>query len=93
MAGDLEGVHLNERGRQSFKNVSEPLALYPATWRSQRTASGLAIDPVCRMAVDPGNSAGTLTHQGVEYHFCSLDCAGTFATYPQRYVEQGDDAK
>jgi adenylate cyclase len=92
LAVDLQGVDLHERARQGFKNVSAPLKLYSATWQSQRTAAGLAIDPVCRMAVDPRNSAGTLTHNGVDYQFCSLHCAGTFATDPVPYVEPRDDA-
>jgi YHS domain-containing protein len=37
------------------------------------------------MAVDPEHAAGALVHEGVEYHFCSLDCARQFAAAPQRY--------
>jgi class 3 adenylate cyclase len=29
---------------------------------------------------------GRLTHQGVEYCFCSLGCAGAFAQHPSRYT-------
>jgi YHS domain-containing protein len=46
------------------------------------SSSGLPIDPVCRMAVDPWHGAGRLTHQGVEYCFCWLRCAGAFAKHP-----------
>jgi YHS domain-containing protein len=38
------------------------------------------------MAVEASSGAGTLNHKGVEYHFCSLDCAGAFAIEPERYV-------
>jgi YHS domain-containing protein len=48
--------------------------------------AGLPIDPVCRMAVDPWHGAGRLTHEGVEYCFCSLGCAGAFAQHPTRYT-------
>lgn len=91
-AGALEGVYLHERGRQSLKNVSEPLALYAATWQSRRATSTLEIDPVCRMAVDPRSSAGTLNYNGIEHQFCSLECAGAFAAKPARYVEQRENA-
>lgn len=84
-AGDIEGIELEERGRRSFKNVAEPLLLYAALREGERTAVGLPVDPVCRMAVDPEHSAGTLRYEGVEYHFCSLDCAGKFAAAPERY--------
>jgi adenylate cyclase len=86
LSGELENVAFHDHGRQSFKNVGQPLALFSATWESQHTAAGLAIDPVCRMAVDDRRAAGTLTYQGVEYHFCSLDCAGKFAADPDRYA-------
>ena len=42
------------------------------------------------MAVDPDHSAGRLSHEGVEYHFCSLACAGKFAAAPERYAKGGD---
>jgi len=85
-AGDLEGVELRERGRWAFRNVSGPVQVFLAVRQGARTSSGLPIDPVCRMAVDPWHSAGRLTHQGVEYCFCSLRCAGAFAEHPSGYT-------
>jgi YHS domain-containing protein len=38
------------------------------------------------MAVDTARCAGTLVHDGVEYHFCSLECARLFAGDPGRYA-------
>ena len=38
----------------------------------------LPIDPVCRMTVAPEHSAGHLSHEGVGYFFCSLECASAF---------------
>jgi hypothetical protein len=45
--------------------------VYAAVRQGARSAAGLPIDPVCRMAVDPWHSAGRLTHEGIEYCFCS----------------------
>jgi adenylate cyclase len=87
-AGSIGGVELRERGRRSLRNVAEPVVLYEAVQEGVRDEGGLPIDPVCRMAVDPDHSAGSLTHAGVEYHFCSLACAGKFAVAPKRYVER-----
>ena len=84
--GDLEGVEVRERGRRAFRNVGEPVPVYAAVRRGAQSSSGLPIDPVCRMAVDPGHDVGRLTHQGVEYCFCSLGCAGAFAQHPSRYT-------
>ena len=85
-AGEVEGVELRERGRWTFRNVTEPVPVYAAVRQGARSAAGLPIDPVCRMAVDPWHSAGRLTHKGVEYCFCSLGCAGAFAQHPATYT-------
>src|SRR5918994_2153555 len=85
-AGEVEGVELRERGRWTFRNVTEPVPVYAAVREGARSSAGLPIDPVCRMAVDPWHGAGRLTHQGVEYCFCSLACAGAFAQHPARYT-------
>jgi adenylate cyclase len=85
-AGQLAGVELRERGRWTFRNVTEPVQVYAAVRQGAQSSAGLPIDPVCRMAVDPWHSAGRLTHQGVEYYFCSLGCAGAFAQHPATYT-------
>jgi class 3 adenylate cyclase/YHS domain-containing protein len=85
-AGEVEEVELRERGRWAFRNVSAPVPVYAAVRQGARSTAGLPIDPVCRMAVDPWHSAGRLTHEGVEYCFCSLGCAGTFAQDPHSYT-------
>jgi class 3 adenylate cyclase/YHS domain-containing protein len=81
-----ENVVLRPRGRRELRNVSEPVELFEASCERSRSAAGLPIDPVCRMAVDPEHAAGTLVHEGVEYHFCSLDCASQFAATPRRFA-------
>jgi class 3 adenylate cyclase/YHS domain-containing protein len=85
-AGDLPGVEIHERGRQALKNLADPVDLFAAVAQGGESQEGLPIDPICRMAVDPAHSAGSLTHAGVEYHFCSLKCAGRFAASPERYT-------
>jgi adenylate cyclase len=85
-AGEVAGVELRERGRWPFRNVGAPVPVYAAIRQGTRNSLGLPIDPVCRMAVDPWHGAGRLTHQGVEYCFCSLECAGAFAQHPDSYT-------
>jgi class 3 adenylate cyclase len=84
-AGDLEDVELAEHGRVELKNVADPVLLYQAL-RAGEHAGGLPRDPVCRMAVDPAHAGGTLLHRGTLFHFCSLACAGKFASDPERYA-------
>lgn len=91
--GALEGVRFFERGRRRLRNVREPVALYAARRQGESSEGGLPLDPVCRMAVDPESSAGQLTHQGVEYHFCSLECAASFAASPRAHLGGGREAE
>jgi adenylate cyclase len=84
--GDVDGVAFHQRGDQRFRNVKEPVKVYAAVAEGVDD-TGLRIDPVCRMAVDPARNAGTLTYEGTEYHFCSLDCARAFAEDPEAYSQ------
>jgi adenylate cyclase len=86
IAGELDGIDLHERGRRALKNIGEPVLLFAAVREGECDAAGLPIDPVCRMAVDPEHGAGGLSYEGVEYYFCSLECAGAFAADPARYT-------
>jgi YHS domain-containing protein len=79
-------MELREHGRRAFRNVGEPVQVSAAVRQGAYSSSGLPIDPVCRMAVDPWHGAGQLTHEGMEYCFCSLGCAGAFAQHPNRYT-------
>jgi YHS domain-containing protein len=38
------------------------------------------------MTIAANASAGRLVHEGVEHHFCSLECAGKFTADPGRYL-------
>jgi class 3 adenylate cyclase/YHS domain-containing protein len=87
-AGRLEGIQLHQRGKQRFKNIKEPIAVYRAV-RGGQEREGLPIDPVCRMAVDPGKAAGNLTYEGREYHFCSMECVQAFVAAPHDYAGSG----
>jgi len=79
-------VGLQPRGRRTLRNAGEPVALFEASCELARSRDALPIDPVCRMAVDPEHTAGTLVNDGREYHFCSLECARKFADSPKRYT-------
>ena len=85
-AGTVDGITIRERGRRSLRNVAEPVLLFEVLVETERSTRGLPIDPVCRMAVDPKNAAGSLQHSGVTYYFCSLPCVHSFAEQPDRYT-------
>ena len=84
-APELEGVLYESRGRQTLKNVAEPVEIFAALRLGEPTEDGLPVDPVCRMLVDPERAAGRLVHDGETYFFCSLACAGAFAQAPDAY--------
>ncbi len=46
----------------------------------------LAIDPVCGMQVDKRVAKHTLSHDGMDYYFCSRSCRDKFAANPERFV-------
>lgn len=76
------------RGRRTFKNVSEPVALYELALGDERPGRALPTDPVCRMSIDPALAEGQEVYRGVEYHFCSTRCHGAFVREPRRYTRQ-----
>jgi YHS domain-containing protein len=84
-SSSLHGIEFRNHGAKRFKNVSRPIRVYRAAYEGKES-DGLPIDPVCRMAVDPGHGAGTLTHEGINYHFCSLECVRAFVASPEDFV-------
>jgi Cu+-exporting ATPase len=48
----------------------------------------MANDPVCRMDIDPEDSAGESVYLGETYYFCSVECKQKFDEFPHEYVSQ-----
>jgi Cu+-exporting ATPase len=46
----------------------------------------MAIDPVCRMSVEPAKAAAQSRYQGQTYYFCAVACKQKFDRDPERYV-------
>jgi class 3 adenylate cyclase len=86
LAPDLDGVLYEPRGRQELRNVRDPVELFAAVRQGEAAQGHLAIDPVCKMAVDPDRAAGRLMLDGTAYFFCTISCAGEFAAYPERFT-------
>ena len=47
-----------------------------------------AVDPVCGMTVAIDRAAGTATHKGETYYFCSSHCVAKFKANPRAYVPE-----
>jgi adenylate cyclase len=82
----LSEYELEVRPGRRFKNILEPVTVYALTLASQPDVADLPIDPVCRMAVDPGESVARRTRDGLEIYFCSEECAAVFDRHPDRYA-------
>jgi class 3 adenylate cyclase len=86
LAPEIDDVLYESRGRQTLRNVRDPVELVAAVRHGRASEQGLAIDPVCRMAVDPDRAAGRLNYKDGTYFFCTLACAGDFARHPDRFA-------
>ena len=47
--------------------------------------SSMAIDPVCKMTVEPATAAAQSTHRGQTYYFCAVSCKQAFDKEPEKY--------
>ena len=83
-SGTRRGCSCDRADGGSSGTCPTPVELVEATCEYSRGLDELPIDPVCRMAVEPAHAAGSLSHEGVEYWFCSLDCVRRFAEAPRR---------
>jgi adenylate cyclase len=82
---DLDGVAFRGLGALRFKNVPAPVDVFAVV--SQRAHhEDAALDPVCRMHLDPGTAPARLPFGDATHYFCSLDCARAFAASPESYV-------
>jgi adenylate cyclase len=87
LAPALDGILYQPRGRQTLRNIREPVELFAAIPQGQPDHGKLPIDPVCQMAVDPKHSVGRLIFEDTAYFFCTLACAAEFARHPERFID------
>jgi Cu+-exporting ATPase len=48
----------------------------------------MAVDPVCKMSVEPAKAAAQSTYKGQTYYFCAVGCKQKFDREPERYLGQ-----
>jgi YHS domain-containing protein len=46
----------------------------------------IAIDPVCKMAVDPQEAPASFVYQNKTYYFCRPACQASFEQKPDKYL-------
>jgi class 3 adenylate cyclase len=74
-------------GPRRLRHVSQPVDLHALVLPTPRP-SGLVLDPVCRMAVDPADDGPRLRHHGSTLHFCSQECVAIFSRDPALYGQR-----
>jgi class 3 adenylate cyclase/YHS domain-containing protein len=82
---DLGGVSFHGLGPRRFKNVPEPVEVVSVV-SPVASERATALDPVCRMRLEPDAAPARLPFRGTTYVFCSLECAHAFAASPENYV-------
>jgi class 3 adenylate cyclase/YHS domain-containing protein len=87
LAGDLDDVVYEPRGRHHLRNVRAPVELLAALRVGAPGREGLVVDPVCKMVIDPDRAVGRLTHNALTHFFCTLECAGEFARRPDDFSD------
>ena len=53
----------------------------------------MAIDPVCKMQVDPETAAAKTEYKGKTYYFCSPGCKVDFEKDPEKYLKEETGAE
>jgi len=51
----------------------------------------MAIDPVCKMEVDPEMAPAKAEYKGQTYYFCAPGCKVAFEKDPERFLKGGAD--
>lgn len=62
---------------------------------AQESKPTLAVDPVCKMTVDPDTAQYRADYDGQTYYFCAAGCQRAFEQEPEKYaasVEHQDHA-
>ena len=83
-AAATSGVETTALGQFQMRNVTDAVELWDLALVVPPSAG--SVDPVCRMHINHGKSAGQLQFEGRDFWFCSLDCAAAFASSPKQFA-------
>jgi YHS domain-containing protein len=51
----------------------------------------MAIDPICKMEVDPNTAQWSSEYKGEKYYFCAPGCKKAFDENPEKYLSGGSE--
>jgi Cu+-exporting ATPase len=55
--------------------------------KNWKEVSKMAIDPVCKMKVDPKTAPAKTEYKGKTYYFCAPGCKVAFEKEPEKYLK------
>jgi len=55
---------------------------------SSKGDQSMAVDPVCKMTVEPAKAAARSTYLGQTYYFCAVGCKQQFDKEPEKYLSR-----
>ncbi|GAA5165629.1 hypothetical protein GCM10023321_55870 [Pseudonocardia eucalypti] len=84
LPGDGQDVKFEPVGGRRLKGIQGEVPLFDL--RAGTARPGRAVDPVCRMEVDPTRAAAELSWREDRVYFCSDDCLRQFVATPGRFV-------
>jgi class 3 adenylate cyclase/YHS domain-containing protein len=84
-AADDGEIRFEPLGTRELRNLPAPVTVFAARHAEHRSLPD-QVDPVCRMMVAPGEEASLQVHEGIEYRFCSKDCAEQFERDPEAHL-------
>ncbi len=53
----------------------------------------MALDPVCKMDVDPKHAPAQAEYKGKTYYFCAPGCKAAFDKDPEKYLKAAEETK
>ena len=48
----------------------------------------MAVDPVCKMMVEPPRAAAQSSYRGQTYYFCAVSCKKEFDKEPEKFLSK-----
>jgi Cu+-exporting ATPase len=63
-----------------------PRGLGAEKLEASEEVKSMAVDPICKMQVDPARAAGSSVYKGQTYYFCAVSCKETFDKNPEKYA-------
>jgi Cu+-exporting ATPase len=85
MAFSSVSVVTNSLRLKKFRGEAE--AVGPRTaLPDSKGGQAMAVDPVCKMTVEPARAAAQSTYRGQTYYFCAVGCKQQFDREPEKYL-------